>query len=90
MGMMVLWLFSMLIVKFFFDTSGMIVYTIITDLVLFIFGIAGLISLGDSTLFQIWLLFTFGIGLLIFGGIELAKIEGDPAFTSNENPNDCK
>ena len=90
MGMMVLWLFSMLIVKFFFDISGMIVYTIITDLVLFIFGIAGLISLGESTRFRILRLFTFGIGLLNFGGIELAKLEGEPALTSNDNPNDCK
>ena len=51
MGMMVLWLFSMLIVKFFFDISGMIVYTIITDLVLFIFGIAGLIFTGRFNAF---------------------------------------
>lgn len=90
MGMVVLWLISMLVVKFFFDISGMLVYTFITDFILFIFGIAGLVAMGDSTLFQVWFLFTFGIGLLIFGGIELAKINGEPPFFSDENPNDCK
>ncbi|MGM9540089.1 hypothetical protein [Anaerovibrio sp.] len=90
MGMIVLWLLSMLVVKFFFDIKGMLVYTFLTDFILFFFGIAGLITMGDSTIFQVWFMFTFGIGLLIFGGIELAKIEGDPLFTSDENPNDCK